>query len=124
MGMNYVDVEDDDETSSESLPKTPRVLTTITSLVAFTSSIFTLIDNLYWTTVKISCFLLRGITWIYNTWITWIYMYIIHSSGRGLSIYVRCEEFSEDWLSIKDEMMAKAIQLSQRELSLFSARIV
>ena len=47
MGMNYVDVEDDDETSSESLPKTPRVLTTITSLVAFTSSIFTLIDDLY-----------------------------------------------------------------------------
>ena len=69
-----VDVEDDDETSSESLPKTPRVLTTITSLVAFTSSIFTLIDNLYWTTVKISCFLLGGITWIYRDYMD-IYVY-------------------------------------------------
>ena len=42
-------------------------------------------------------------------------MYIIHSSGRGLSIYVRCEEFSEDWLSIKDEMMAKAVVTNFKE---------
>ena len=104
MGMNYVDVEEDDETSSESLPKTPRVLTTITSLVAFTSSIFTLIDDLYWITVTNQLFPSRrnymDIQGLHG------YMYIIHSSGRGQSIYVRCEEFSEDWLSIKDNMMA------------------
>ena len=36
-------VEDEDRTSSDSLPKTPKVLTTSISLVAFNSSTFTLI---------------------------------------------------------------------------------